>query len=280
MRVIPSALITETVATLSLEANRSLNEDLFLALQEAVTLEESPTGRECLLDLLKNARTAEESGLALCQDTGMTVVFADLGQEILITGGDFNAAVAEGVRQGYQEGYFRCSVVNDPFLRENTGDNTPPIIHLRMIPGDRLRLTVVPKGFGSENMGAVAMLTPAMGWQGVKEFVVKTVTQAGSNPCPPLTVGVGVGGTMEYAALLAKRALLRPLGERHPRPDLAKLEEELKTAINNLGIGPLGFGGRITALAAHIEVYPTHIAGLPCAANLSCHSLRHKTSIL
>lgn len=280
MREILASYITQTVAELCLEANFTLNEDLRRALKEAVQVEESPVGRECLESLLENADIACRNELALCQDTGMVVVFVDLGQEVVITGGDFNEAIAQGVRRGYEEGFFRRSVVNDPFLRENTGDNTPPVIHLRMVPGDKLHLTVVPKGFGSENMGAVAMLTPAQGKEGVIKFVTEMVERAGANPCPPLVVGVGVGGTMEYAALLAKKALLRPIGSRHSRPDLAELETDLKEAINNLGIGPQGLGGRVTALDVHVEVFPTHIAGLPCAVNLSCHSLRHRSRTL
>lgn len=280
VREISVSLVTETISELCLEANLVLNADLCRALERAVEEEESPVGKECLSNLVANAGAARQNQLALCQDTGMVVVFAELGQEVRIVGGDFEAAITEGVRRGYEQGFFRRSVVNDPFLRENTGDNTPPVMYTRIVPGDTLRLTVVPKGFGSENMGAVQMLTPVEGKEGVKRFIVDTVFKAGANPCPPLIIGVGVGGTMEYAGLLAKKALLRPVGKKHPRPDLAELEEELLTAVNNLGIGPQGLGGRITALAVHLEVYPTHIAGLPCAVNLSCHSLRHKTRVL
>lgn len=280
MREISVSLLVETISELCLEANLVLNADLYRALEKAVEEEESPVGKECLSNLVANADAARQNQLALCQDTGMVVVFAELGQEVRIVGGNFEAAITEGVRHGYEQGFFRCSVVNDPFLRENTSDNTPPVIYTRIVPGDTLRLTVVPKGFGSENMGAVQMLTPAEGKEGVKRFIVNTVLKAGANPCPPLIIGVGVGGTMEYAGLLAKKALLRPVGDKHPRSDLAELEDELLTAVNNLGIGPQGLGGRITALAVHLEVYPTHIAGLPCAVNLSCHSLRHKTKVL
>lgn len=280
MREISVSLLTETLCELCLEANLFLNADLCCALKKAAEEEESPVGRECLNNLVANAEAAQENQLALCQDTGMVVVFAELGQEVRIVGGDFETAIIEGVRRGYEQGYFRRSVVNDPFLRKNTGDNTPPVIYTRIVPGDKLRITVVPKGFGSENMGAVQMLTPAEGREGVKEFIVNTVLKAGANPCPPLVIGVGVGGTMEYAGLLAKKALLRPVGVKHTRPDLADFEEELLTSVNNLGIGPQGLGGRTTALAVHLEVYPTHIAGLPCAVNLSCHSLRHKTRVL
>lgn len=280
MREISVSLLVETISELCLEANLVLNADLCRALEKAVEEEESPVGKESLSNLVTNAGAARRNQLALCQDTGMVVVFAELGQEVRIVGGDFEAAITEGVRRGYEQGFFRRSVVNDPFLRENTGDNTPPVIYTRIVPGNTLRLTVVPKGFGSENMGAVQMLTPAEGKDGVKRFIVNTVSKAGANPCPPLIIGVGVGGTMEYAGLLAKKALLRPVGEKHTRPDLAEFEEELLTAVNNLGIGPQGLGGRITALAVHLEVYPTHIAGLPCAVNLSCHSLRHKTKVL
>jgi fumarate hydratase subunit alpha len=280
VREISVSLLTETLCELCLEANLYLNTDLCCALKKAAEEEESPVGRECLNNLVANAEAARENRLALCQDTGMVVVFAELGQEVRIVGGDFETAIIEGVRRGYEQGYFRRSVVNDPFLRENTGDNTPPVIYTRIVPGDKLRITVAPKGFGSENMGAVQMLTPAEGREGVKRFIVDTVRKAGANPCPPLVIGVGVGGTMEYAGLLAKKALLRPVGVKHIRPDLADFEEELLTSVNNLGIGPQGLGGRTTALAVHLEVYPTHIAGLPCAVNLSCHSLRHKTRVL
>jgi len=280
VREISVELITNTVAGLCREANLDLGEDMLALIKEAVSEEESPLGRSFLESLLENAGLARRKELALCQDTGMVVVFAELGQELHITGGDFNTAVSEGVRRGYRENYFRRSVVKDPFLRENTGDNTPPVIYVQVVPGDRLRLTVMPKGFGSENKGQVAMLTPAQGKEGVKEFVLKTVSQAAAGSCPPVVVGVGVGGTMEYAALLAKRALLRPAGTKHQRADLRELEKELLAAVNNLGIGPQGLGGRRTALAVQVEVYPTHIAGLPCAVNLSCHCLRHKTKIL
>lgn len=280
MREISVFLLTRTVAELCLEANLVLNADLCSALRRAAEEEESPVGRECLNNLVENAKIADQAQLALCQDTGMVIVLIELGQNVRLVGGDYEEAITEGVRQGYERGYFRCSVVNDPFLRENTKDNTPPVIHTRIVPGETLRVTVVPKGFGSENMGAVQMLTPAEGAEGVERFIRDTVSKAGANPCPPLIVGVGVGGTMEYAALLAKKALLRPVGSAHPRPDLAEFEEKLLTSLNELGIGPQGLGGTTTALAVHLEVYPTHIAGLPCAVNLSCHSLRHKTRVL
>jgi len=280
LREISVCLLTRTIAELCLEANLVLNTDLCIALERAAQEEESPVGRECLNNLVENVRIADREELALCQDTGMVVVFIELGQDVRVVGGDYEEAITEGVRQGYKRGYFRCSVVNDPFLRENTKDNTPPVIHTRIVPGKTLRVTVVPKGFGSENMGAVRMLTPAEGAEGVESFIRDTVRKAGANPCPPLIIGVGVGGTMEYAALLAKKALLRPVGSVHPRPDLAEFEEKLLTSLNELGIGPQGLGGTTTALAVHLEVYPTHIAGLPCAVNLSCHSLRHKTRVL
>lgn len=280
MREISVELITDTVAELCREANLCLGDDMLTSIKEAVSKEESPLGRSFLECLYENAVLARRKELALCQDTGMVVVFVELGQDLRITGGDFNAAISEGVRRGYRENYFRRSVVKDPFLRENTGDNTPPVIYVRVVPGDRLQLTIMPKGFGSENKGRVAMLTPAQGKEGVKKFVLETVSQAAASSCPPVIVGVGVGGTMEYAALLAKKALLRPVGTKHQRPDLRELEEELLAAVNDLGIGPQGLGGRWTALAVQVEVYPTHIAGLPCAVNLSCHCLRHKTKII
>jgi len=280
MREIAAEEITRVVAELCQEANFYLGEDLIAALKDGLAQELSPVGQECLRCLLDNAELAREERMPVCQDTGMAVVFADLGQEAMVVGADFNQAIEEGVRRGYREGYLRKSVVNDPLDRVNTGDNTPPVVHLRIVPGDRLTLTVAPKGFGSENMSALKMLTPAQGVEGVKRFILDTVLQAGGNPCPPVVVGVGIGGTMEMAAILAKRALLRPVGSSHANPFYAGMERELLAAINQSGIGPQGLGGRITALGVNIETYPTHIAGLPVAVNISCHVTRHRRRTL
>ncbi|HHZ18980.1 MAG TPA: fumarate hydratase [Firmicutes bacterium] len=280
MREIAAEEITRVVAELCQEANFYLGEDLIAALKDGLAQELSPVGQECLRCLLDNAELAREERMPVCQDTGMAVVFADLGQEAMVVGADFNQAIEEGVRRGYREGYLRKSVVNDPLDRVNTGDNTPPVVHLRIVPGDRLTLTVAPKGFGSENMSALKMLTPAQGVEGVKRFILDTVLQAGGNPCPPVVVGVGIGGTMEMAAILAKRALLRPVGSSHANPFYAGMERELLAAINQSGIGPQGLGGRITALGVNIETYPTHIAGLPVAVNISCHVTRHRSRTL
>jgi fumarate hydratase subunit alpha len=242
-------------------------------------MEESPVGKEVFAQLKENARIAREEKVAMCQDTGLAVVFVELGQEVHITGGNFNAAINEGVRQGYKDGYLRKSSCH-PFARTNTKDNTPAIIHLEMVPGEKIKITVAPKGGGSENMSMVNMLSPSDGIEGVKNRVVEWVKQAGSNPCPPIVVGVGVGGTFEECALTAKKALLRPLGQKNPDPQLAAMEEELLTRVNNLGIGPQGLGGRITALAVHVEMIPCHIASFPMAVNINCHAHRHKEAVI
>ncbi|HEY8464953.1 MAG TPA: fumarate hydratase [Bacillota bacterium] len=280
MREIKVEQITQLVAELCQKANFFLGEDISMALKLALTEEESPVGQECLQGIIQNAAIAGEEQIPICQDTGMAVVFVEYGQEVMVTGGNFEAAINEGVRQGYCRGYLRKSVVADPLNRVNTSDNTPAVIHTRIVPGDRIKITVAPKGFGSENMSRLVMLTPAQGITGVKRFVVETVSLAGANPCPPLVVGVGIGGTMEQAALLAKQGLLREVGTPNPDPGLAQLETELLNAINNLGIGPQGLGGRCTALAVHINSFPTHIAGLPVAVNLSCHVTRHQTGVI
>jgi fumarate hydratase subunit alpha len=277
VREITVEQITELVARLCREANISLGQDIVTALQKAYDMEESPVGRDCLRSAIENAQIARKESMAICQDTGVVVVFMDYGQEVTVSGGDITEAINEGVRRGYQEGYFRNSVVRDPLHRVNTGDNTPAVVHTRIVPGDKLTITVSPKGFGSENMSRLVMLTPAQGLQGVKEFILETVSLAGANPCPPVIAGVGIGGTMEMAALLAKRALLREVGTVNPDPFQADLEAEFLLEINKLGIGPQGLGGRCTALAVHIMTYPTHIAGLPVAVNLSCHVTRHRT---
>ena len=258
-----------------------LPDDLLDALTQAREKEESPTGRIVLDKLLENARIAADNEMPLCQDTGATIVFLELGQEIHVTGGDLSTAVNEGVRRGYKEGHLRKSMVSQPFsTRANTGDNTPAIVHTEIVPGDRLKIIVLPKGAGSENMTRLEMLTPAQGRQGIIDFVVETVDMAGGNPCPPIIVGVGIGGTAEKTLLLAKRALMRRVGEPNPDPETAELEKELLERINDLGIGPQAFGGRITALAVQVEVFPSHIASMPVAVNLQCHSARHKEAVL
>lgn len=279
MRELDCGLITEAVSEMCVAANCRLGDEVKTALAEAEKLETNPLGQAVLRTLLSNAALAEAENIPLCQDTGLTVVFLEVGQDLRLTGGDLEEAVNAGVARGYKDGYLRQSVVRDPLRRTNTGDNTPAVIHCRLRPGDQLKITVAPKGFGSENMGALALLKPADGRSGVKKFVLETVRSAGANPCPPVIVGVGVGGTMELAALLAKRALLRPLGERHPDPFWAGLEADLLHDINQLDIGPAGFGGRTTALAVHLNPYPTHIAGLPVAVNLNCHAARHQTRL-
>lgn len=275
MREIDVSQVTETVEKLCIKANYELNGDIVAALEEGMELEESETGRRVLRQLVENARIAARERMAVCQDTGMAVVFIELGQDVHIRGGSLSDAVNEGVRRGYEKGFLRKSVVSDPFGRANTGDNTPAVIHYDIVEGDRLRITVAPKGFGSENMSGVRMLKPSDGIEGVKAYVLEMVDRAGPNPCPPLVVGVGIGGTMEKAALLAKKALLRPVDRRHADGRIRKLEKELLEFINGLGIGPAGLGGRMTAMAVNIEVFPTHIAGLPVAVNISCHVTRH-----
>lgn len=279
-RTISYQKIVEIVAELAQEANFCLGEDVRRALEEALKQEVSPVGREVLEQILANAEIAARERMPICQDTGVAVVFLELGQEVSIAGGYLYDAVNEGVRRGYSEGYLRKSMVEHPFRRKNTHDNTPAIIHTRIVPGDRLKITLLAKGGGSENMSALAMLTPAAGARGVVDFVVDTVRRAGPNPCPPVVVGVGIGGDFSRAALLAKEALLRPLGQPSPDPDIARMERELLEEINCLGIGPQGFGGRITALAVHIETFPCHLASLPVAVNLNCHAARHKSITL
>ena len=281
MREIKASSIFQAVAQLCQQANFELGEDVITALKRAQQAEESSLGRKVLSQFLENARIAKQERLPLCQDCGTAVVFLEIGQDTHITGGDLYDAVAEGVRQGYTEGYLRKSVVSQPFsARVNTNDNTPPVIHTEIVPGDQVKITVMPKGGGAENMTRLAILKPGEGQKGIIDLVITTVDEAGGKPCPPLIVGLGIGGTAEAAMLLAKKALLRPVAKPSPDPETAELEAELLTRINNLGIGPLGFGGRITALAVHAEVMPTHIASLPVAINLQCHSARHKEAIL
>ena len=275
MREINTSQITTSIRDLCIQANTHLGEDVLAAFNKAIELEVSPTGKDILEKLVENARIAREEEIPICQDTGFAVVFVELGQEVHLVGGDLKEAINEGIRQGYEEGYLRKSICH-PFTRKNTGDNTPAVIHIDIVPGDRVRLIVAPKGGGSENMSRVTMLTPAVGREGVKEFVVQRVKESGANPCPPIIVGVGIGGTFETAALLAKRALLRPLGSQNPDTELASLEVELYEEINALGIGPQGLGGRITSLAVHVAMMESHIASLPVAVNIQCHAARHK----
>ncbi|HOS70664.1 MAG TPA: fumarate hydratase [Bacillota bacterium] len=281
MRELNVDVITKTVEKLCIESNYFLPRDVKKALEDAVLKEESPVGRDTLLDILKNAEIAARNQVPICQDTGLTVVFVELGQDLRVVGGDFYEAINEGVRRGYKNGYLRKSAVDDPFLlRKNTGDNTPAIIHTTIVKGDKLKIIIAPKGGGSENMSALRMLTPSEGVKGIKKFVIDTVDKAGSNPCPPVIVGVGIGGTVEMTALIAKKALLRTVGEHNPNSEVAKLENELLEEINNLGIGPQGFGGRITALAVNIETFPAHLASMPVAVNIQCHAARHKEAVL
>ena len=275
MRIIKAADISEAIAKLSVEANYYLNEDILKALEQGRQNEEAPLGREIFGQLLENACIAKAEKMPICQDTGMAVVFIEIGQDAHVDGNLYDAVNA-GVAKGYRDGYLRKSVVDDPlFIRTNTTDNTPAIIHLSIVPGDRLKIELAPKGFGSENMSAIKMLTPAAGVDGVKKFMLDTVIAAGSNPCPPIVLGVGIGGTMEKAALLAKKALLRRVDERNANPNYATLEQELLELINKTGVGPQGLGGTVTALAVNIEYFPTHIAGMPVAVNVSCHATRH-----
>ncbi|POY36619.1 fumarate hydratase [Solitalea longa] len=275
MREIRTEQITELVEKLCIDANCRLSDDIYSCLGKCCTTEKSPLGQKVLGTLVENARMARENFDPICQDTGMTVVFVTVGQDAHVTGGSLEDAINEGVRRGYEKGFLRKSVVKDPLDRVNTKDNTPAVIHYDIVPGDEFHITVAPKGFGSENMSQLKMLKPSQGLQGVKDFVIQTVSEAGANPCPPIIVGVGIGGTMEKSALLSKKALLLPVDQANPNPDLAKIEEELLQSINDLGIGPAGFGGSTTALAVHIVTYPTHIAGLPVSVNIGCHVTRH-----
>ena len=276
MRTISTDQIIEAVKDLCIDAACILNDDIREKIKEAKQQEESPFAKSILDQLLENARIAKEDRVPLCQDTGMAVVFLRLGQDVHITGGSLYAAIDEGVRRGYSQGYLRKSVL-DPLTRENTGDNSPAVIHTEIVDGDRLEITLAPKGFGSENMSKLALLKPSDGIEGIKAFVLDTVIEAGANPCPPIIVGIGIGGTMDKAAYIAKRSLLRRLGEKNPDPQLAQLELELLDLVNSTGIGPQGLGGKTTALAVHIEAFPTHIAGLPVAINIQCHCARHRS---
>jgi fumarate hydratase subunit alpha len=275
MRTIQAAKITEAVAKLAIEANYYLSSDIYAALEKGRKDEESPLGREIFKQLVENACIARSENMPICQDTGMAVIFMELGQDVHVEG-NLNDAVNAGVAQGYTEGYLRKSVVDDPlFVRKNTKDNTPAVLHLSIVSGDKIKILLAPKGFGSENMSALKMMPPAAGVDGVKKFVVDTVLAAGSSPCPPIVVGVGVGGTIEKAALLAKKALTRPIDRRNANPDYAKLEQELLELVNRTGVGPQALGGSITALAVNVEYFPAHIAGTAVAVNINCHATRH-----
>ena len=275
MRTIDVSVITENIKEMCIEANHFLSEDMKCALKQAAEQEESPLGRQILDQLHENMEIAGTDLIPICQDTGMAVIFMEIGQDVHFEGGVLEDAIHEGVRRGYVDGYLRKSVVKDPLIRENTKDNTPAIIHYEMVPGDRVKITVAPKGFGSENMSRVFMLKPADGIEGVKNAVLTAVKDAGPNACPPMVVGVGIGGTFEKCALMAKKALTRPVDQHSEIPYVRELEEELLQKINCSGIGPGGLGGRTTALAVNINTYPTHIAGLPVAVNICCHVNRH-----
>jgi fumarate hydratase subunit alpha len=281
MREIQAVTITEAVSNMLIQANYELGDDVIAALKKARREEESPAGREVIDTILKNAAVAASERIPLCQDCGTAVVFLEIGQDVRVVGGDLYDAVNEGVRRAYNEGYLRKSMVSRPFtVRANTGDNTPAVIHVDIVPGNKLKITVLPKGGGAENMARLAMLLPSAGRPGVIDFVVKAVEESWSNPCPPVIVGVGIGGTAEKAMAMAKHALWRNVGAPSPDKENAALEKEILEKVNNLGIGPAGYGGRITALAVHVESFPAHITALPVAVNLQCHSARHKEIIL
>ncbi|MEW5806785.1 MAG: fumarate hydratase [Acidobacteriota bacterium] len=280
MREIESSTIIEDVSRACIEANNDIGEDMVRIFQEAFEKEESESGKDVLRQLIENAKIAKEEWLPYCQDTGFAVFFVELGQDVHIKGATLEQAINEGVRRGYKEGYLRASIVSDPLRRKNTGDNTPAIIHIRIVEGDRLKITMAAKGGGSENMSRIAMLKPSDGKIGVENFVVDTVSSAGPNACPPLVVGVGIGGTMEMATILAKKAAVRAIGSRNLDPYYAAMEEELEERCNRLGVGPMGLGGRITVLKINIETHPCHIASLPVAVNINCHAARHKEIVL
>ncbi|CAG7840563.1 fumarate hydratase [Clostridium novyi B str. ATCC 27606] len=279
MREISSEEITSAIKEIAIRSNCILSDDVISALKKRYEMEESKVGKEILSQILKNNKIAAKEEIPICQDTGVAVVFVELGQEVHVNG-DINKAINEGVRQGYKEGYLRKSIVENPLYRKNTNDNTPAVIHIKLVPGNNIKLTIAPKGGGSENMSKIKMLKPLEGEEGVKKFILKVVSEAGGNPCPPIVVGVGIGGTFEKAALMSKEALLRPLNDHNEDPRIAKLEDELLNDINKLGIGPMGLGGRTTSLGVKINTHPCHIASLPVAVNINCHAARHETIIL
>lgn len=280
MREIQCSKITEVIRKLCIEANEHLPEDVKCAIKTARKEEDGEIAKGILDNIIENYEIADCENVPICQDTGMAVVFMEIGQDVHITGGDLTECVNEGVRQGYTDGYLRKSVVKDPIRRGNTGDNTPAILYTEIVPGEQIKITVGPKGFGSENMSRIMMFKPSAGLEGIKNFIIETVKFAGPNPCPPMVVGVGIGGTFDRCALLAKKALMRPLGSSNKDPFYADLEKELLLKINSLGIGPQGLGGRTTAIGLNIETFPTHIAGMPCAVNINCHVTRHKTEVI
>lgn len=280
MKTINVNEIIRTVKELSIEANYYLPNDVKEAIEKAEKNEKWPIANNILNKILENSQIASAEKMPICQDTGMACVFIDIGQDVYITGGSLEEAINEGVRQGYAEGFLRKSVVKDPLHRVNTNDNTPALIYYNMVPGDKVKITVAPKGFGSENMSRIAMLKPSDGLEGVKNFVLETVRMAGPNPCPPIVIGIGIGGSFDKAAYLAKKALIRPVNENNTDEFYSNLEKELLEEVNKIGIGPQGFGGKTTALALNIETYPTHIAGLPVAVNINCHATRHKERVL
>jgi len=280
MREFPVSQLTDVIERLCIEANTYLPEDVRCAIESSRAAEDGSIAQGVLDKIIENYGIADRDAVPICQDTGMACVFLEIGQDVHFVGGDLREAVDEGVRRGYTNGYLRKSVVRDPLQRVNTNDNTPAALYTEIVPGDKVTVTLAPKGFGSENMSNLVMLKPSAGLQGVKDVILQTVEAAGPNACPPMVIGVGIGGTFDKSALLAKKALLRPLGSHHPDPFYAELETEMLEKINNLGIGPQGFGGRTTALGLNIETMPTHIAGMPVAVNINCHVTRHKTEVL
>jgi len=279
MREVQAAEITKAVRDLFIDANCNLGEDVLAAFDRAIERDESPVAKEVLKELKENARIARDEQSPICQDTGLAVLFVEIGQDVHIVGADLKAAINEGVKKGYGEGYLRKSACH-PFTRANTKDNTPAVIHFDIVPGNKVRIVAVPKGGGAENMSRVDMLSPSAGLEGIKDFVVRRIEASGSNPCPPTVVGVGIGGTFERSALLAKKALTRRIGERNSDPELAKVEVEVLARINKLGIGPMGYGGNTTSLDVFFEVEPCHIASLPVAVNVQCHATRHKQAVI
>lgn len=279
MRVIEVNTVINAVRKMCMEANFNLNKDMKDALKLGLEKEESPIGKQIIKDILENAEIAKNKKVPMCQDTGMVVVFVEIGENLYVKG-NLKDAINEGIRQGYQEGYLRKSIVSDPILRENTKDNTPGVIHYDFVKGNQLKITIAPKGFGSENMGRLKMLKPSDGIEGIKDFILETVEIAGPNPCPPIVIGVGIGGTMDEVTKIAKKALMRPIDQKSSLEHIAELEEDILAAVNDLGIGPQGLGGRVTALGVNIETYPTHIAGLPVAVNINCHASRHLEVII
>jgi len=280
MREVNTASITEAVRKIAIEASYDLGPDVVGALEKAKKVEESAVGKAILDQITENATIAKTEQAPMCQDTGFAVLFVEIGQDVHVTGGTVANALNEGIRQGYDQGYLRKSVLSDPIERKNTGDNTPAVIHYDIVPGDKIKVTIAPKGGGSENMSEVRMMKPSDGLQGVKDFVIERVKKSGGNPCPPVIVGVGIGGTFEKCAMLAKKSLLRDVGDRHPNKFYADLELELLEMVNKTGVGPQGLGGTTTALDVHIEVFPCHIASLPVAVNTQCHAARHKSVII